>query len=73
MTDKSDQANNRVGSGLDAKGDPNRFDSGAGRERPDLAAVDQRLQESCLSPNALDQTDESQKAADITSGNSRAR
>ena len=50
---------------------PDRPDSNAQHHRPALAPVDQRLADSGLSPNELDQTDESKKAADITSGNTR--
>ena len=39
---------------------------GSETPRASVAPVDRRLAESGLSPNELDQTDESQKAADIT-------
>jgi hypothetical protein len=66
---------------MNRPGEPTKTDPHASRdeerlagqpERPDVrdraatSPVDQGLEKSPLSPNELDQTDESQKAADIT-------
>lgn len=80
MTKRPEDASCFAGPDVGRKQDPDAALDAGQPERPDLnpppgsagtGSVDDRLRSAPLSPNELDGTDESQKAADITRAGSK--
>lgn len=78
MADEQDRATRQANTGGKTNPDDARdAERKAGQpERPDVstegASLDEQLQKSPRSPNELDQSDESQNAADITRGGGKS-